>query len=209
MAKGSKIIVGIDEVGRGPIAGPVAVCSLCICQNKNSEDKSKFAGANFRNFRDSKKLSHQQRLKWLEKINLEKEKGNIIYKVCFESNKIIDKKGLTFAIKKALSDSLEFLKINSNKCLVLLDGGLRAPLEYKNQKTIIRGDEKELAIALASIVAKVTRDELMVRLSKKYAGYGLEKHKGYGTRNHYNALKNKGISRIHRKSFLSKIIKPI
>ena len=90
-------------------------------------------------------------------------------------------------------------------CLVLLDGGLRAPKEYKNQKTIIKGDEKELAIALASIVAKVTRDELMVKLSKKYIGYGLEKHKGYGTAYHYKALKNKGLSPIHRKSFLKKL----
>jgi ribonuclease HII len=196
-----KTVVGIDEVGRGPIAGPVAVCSLCLQNNFNIK--------NFKNFRDSKKLSHQQRLKWLEKINLEKEKGNIIYQVCFESNKIIDKKGLTFAIKKALGDSINSLKINPKNCQVLLDGGLKAPLEYKNQKTIIKGDEKELAIALASIVAKVTRDELMVGFSKKYPGYGLEKHKGYGTRQHYKAVKNKGILAIHRKSFLGKIIKPI
>jgi len=195
-----KTVVGIDEVGRGPIAGPVAVCSLCLQNNFNIR--------NFKNFRDSKKLSHVQRLKWLEKINFEKEKGNINYKVCFESNKIIDKKGLTFAIKKALNDSLKFLKINSNMCQILLDGGLRAPSEYKNQKTIIKGDEKELAIALASIVAKVTRDELMARLSNKYPGYGLEKHKGYGTSYHYKALKNKGISTIHRKSFLGRITKP-
>ncbi len=208
-----KYLIGIDEVGRGPLAGPVAVCALCICQNKNLNNKTKFAGANFRNFKDSKKLSHNQRVEWLEKINLEKKKGNILYKVSFESNKIIDKKGLTFAIKNALGKSLNSLNlsaqagINSKECLVLLDGGLRAPAEYTNQKTITKGDEKELAIALASIVAKVTRDDLMVKLALKYPGYGLEKHKGYGTRDHYKAIKSQGISAIHRKSFLKGHIK--
>jgi ribonuclease HII len=89
-----------------------------------------------------------------------------------------------------------------------LDGGLKAPAEYKNQKTIIKGDEKELCIALASIVAKETRDRLMVGLARRYSGYALEKHKGYGTREHYKALQNKGISPIHRKSFLKKLLKP-
>ena len=192
MAK--KFLIGIDEVGRGPLAGPVAVCALGL--------GPKFAPANFRNFKDSKKLSHEQRLKWLEKIDEEKKKENIIYKVSFESNKIIDRKGLTFAIKKALANSLNFLNIKPVDCEVLLDGGLKAPAEYLNQKTIIKGDEKKLSIALASIVAKVARDTLMVRLAKKYPGYGLEKHKGYGTADHYKALKKYGISAIHRKSFL-------
>jgi ribonuclease HII len=200
-----KTVVGIDEVGRGPIAGPVAVCALCICQNQNLDKKSKFTMVNFKNFRDSKKLSHKQRLVWLEKINEERDKGNIVYKVSFESNKIIDTKGIVFAITRALENSLGFLNKNKNDCEVLLDGGLKAPVEYKNQKTIIKGDEKELAIALASIVAKVTRDDLMVKLARKYTGYGLEKHKGYGTAEHYKALNNKGISVIHRKSFLRKL----
>ena len=161
--------------------------------------------ANFRNFRDSKKLSHIQRLRWLEKINKEKNKGNIFYKVSFASNKIIDNKGIVFAINSCLKNSINFLGIKPSDSMVLLDGGLKAPKEYKNQKTIIKGDEKELAIALASIVAKVTRDDLMVRLARIYTGYGLEKHKGYGTAAHYRALKNKGISPIHRKSFLKKL----
>jgi len=168
--------------------------------------------AHFRNFKDSKKLSHNQRLEWLEKINKEKEKGNIFYKVCFESNKVIDKKGIVFAITLALNNSLRGLNvpnsqvgINPKDCLVLLDGGLRAPVEYKYQKTIIKGDEKELAIALASIVAKVIRDALMVKLVDKYPGYGLEKHKGYGTLAHYKAIKKYGLAAIHRKSFLKKI----
>ena len=176
------------------MAGPVAVCALCLQNNFNKN--------NFRNFKDSKKLSHKQRVEWLSRINAEKENGKIIYQVCFESNKVIDKKGIVFAIKRALNNSLKSLKINPKNCTVLLDGGLKAPIEYKNQKTIIRGDEKKLAIALASIVAKVERDGLMVGLSKKYSGYGLDKHKGYGTREHYKALKNKGISPIHRKTFL-------
>ena len=192
MAK--KFIIGIDEVGRGPIAGPVAVCALCLQNDFDSEK--------FKNFRDSKKLSHLQRLKWLERINEERDNGNIVYKVSFESNKIIDTKGLVFAITRALENSIFFLKKNPKFCEVLLDGGLKAPMEYKNQKTIIKGDEKELAIALASIAAKVERDTLMVKLANKYTDYGLEKHKGYGTSEHYKALKNKGISVIHRKSFL-------
>jgi ribonuclease HII len=202
-----KTIVGIDEVGRGPIAGPVAVCALAIYNDTNSRSKTKFAIENFRNFKDSKKLSHQQRLEWLKKINIEKEKGNIKYKVSFESNKVIDRKGLSWAIKNALNKSLTSLKQRSKDCLVLLDGGLKAPVKYINQKTIIKGDEKELCIALASIVAKVTRDTLMVKLAVKYPGYGLEKHKGYGTQAHYKALKNKGISGIHRQSFLKSISK--
>ncbi len=192
MAK--KFIIGIDEVGRGPIAGPVAVCALCLNPNFSTKD--------FKNFRDSKKLSHIQRLKWLEKIKAEKEKGTLAYKVSLESNKVIDKKGLTFAIKKALANSLESLNIKPKDCLVLLDGGLKAPEKYKNQKTIIKGDEKELAIALASIVAKVHRDTLMTNLARKYPGYSLEKHKGYGTKAHYQALKKLGLSSLHRQSFL-------
>lgn len=194
-----KYLVGIDEVGRGPIAGPVAVCALGL--------GPKFTGVNFKNFRDSKKLSPKQRQEWLEKINLEKAKGNIFYKVCLESNKVIDQKGLTFAIKRALHNSLESLKIKPPACQVLLDGGLRAPAKYIRQKTIIKGDEKELCIALASIVAKITRDALMARLALRYPGYGLEKHKGYGTAEHYKALENRGLSPIHRRRFLTKIFK--
>ncbi len=91
-----------------------------------------------------------------------------------------------------------------DKVKVFLDGGLRAPAHYKNQKTIIKGDEKELVIALASIVAKVTRDALLVKLGKKFPVYGFEKHKGYGTCAHYLAIKKHGITAHHRTSFLKK-----
>ena len=193
MEKKSKVIVGIDEVGRGPLAGPVAVCALCLQNNFNKN--------NFRNFKDSKKLSHKQRVEWLARINAEKEKGNIIYQVCFESNRVIDKKGIVFAIRRALHNSLKSLGTNPKNCVVLLDGGLRAPPKYKNQKTIIKGDEKKLAIALASIVAKVTRDELMKKLAGEYSSYGLEIHKGYGTKRHIKAIKKFGLSPLHRVTF--------
>jgi ribonuclease HII len=201
-----KYIIGIDEVGRGPIAGPVAVCALGIRQGQTLNGKKGLSLVNFKNFRDSKKLSHAQRLKWLEKIEAEKDKGNIIYQVCMESNKVIDKHGIVFAINNCLKNCLKNLNIKPTDCQILLDGGLRAPVEYKNQQTIIKGDEKKLAIALASIVAKVTRDNLLVKLAKKYPGYGLEDHKGYGTRKHYESIKKNGVSALHRKSFLKKLI---
>ncbi len=200
-----KYTIGIDEVGRGPIAGPVAVCAFGIYQNQNNNPKAKFAMVNFKNFKDSKKLSHLQRLKWLEKIEIEKGKGNIVYQVCMENNNVIDRKGIVFAINNSLKNSLKRLNINPKDCQILLDGGLRAPVEYKNQQTIIKGDEKKLAIALASIVAKVTRDNLMVKLAKRYQNYGFEKHKGYGTKDHYLAIKKHGLSIFHRKSFLKNI----
>ncbi|MEI6528703.1 MAG: ribonuclease HII [bacterium] len=200
-----KYIIGIDEVGRGPLAGPVAVCALALRRGTQGRTFFPIQGSTLGTFRDSKKLSHGQRLKWLEKINEEKKKGNISYKVSFESNKIIDKKGLSFSIKDALKKALQDLDIKPQHCLVLLDGGLKAPMEYSNQKTIIKGDEKELVIALASIAAKVARDSLMIKLARKYPGYGLEIHKGYGTKAHFQAIKKYGISAIHRQCFLKNL----
>jgi ribonuclease HII len=94
------------------------------------------------------------------------------------------------------------LEIETIYAQVLLDGGLKAPVEFKNQKTIIKGDEKEMVIALASICAKVLRDRKMNLLAKKYSNYGFEKHKGYGTKGHYEAIKKYGMLSVHRKSFL-------
>jgi ribonuclease HII len=101
----------------------------------------------------------------------------------------------------ALAKSLS--KINAGfSSQVLLDGSLKAPKEYKKQKTIIKGDEKEVVIALASIVAKVHRDKLMTRQSKKFPSYGFADHVGYGTKRHYEAIKKSGLTILHRKSFI-------
>ncbi len=194
----SKYVIGVDEVGRGPIAGPVAVGVFVFLCPKS---KKLFNGV-----KESKQLSEKKREEWFVVINKCKKEGLVDYVVTLQSHSIIDARGISFAINKALEISLKKLGINCNRSRVLLDGGLKAPPEYKDQKTIIKGDEKEMVIALASICAKVTRDRAMVKLaksSKKYAQYGFEKHKGYGTREHYSAIKRFGLLPIHRRSFVN------
>ena len=97
------------------------------------------------------------------------------------------------------------MKLNPKNCEVRLDGGLHAPAEFKNQKTIIRGDEKEKIIAWASILAKVSRDSLMRKASRKFPEYGFEIHKGYGTARHRSAISKHGLSPLHRKTFCTRI----
>lgn len=194
-----KYIVGIDEVGRGPLAGPVAVCAFKMPVN--------FEVKKFGKTKDSKKLSPKKReeiFDMLKKIKSTKNpifENNIDYLVCYESAQEIDKIGISQAIKNCLKKAITKLRVNPKDCLVLLDGGLKAPLKYKNQKTIIKGDEKERAIAFASIIAKVSRDELMCRLAKKYPKYSFEIHKGYGTKKHCEYIKKNGLCFEHRRCF--------
>lgn len=190
-------IIGIDEVGRGPLAGPVAIGVVSL---KVKSLKSKAGWG--KGFKDSKKLSTKGRGKWLLKIEEARGEGWLLYSVAFVSSSVIDKKGLAHAIRIAIEKALSAIDHDVALVKVLLDGSLRAPSKYVNQETIIKGDEKELSIALASIVAKVARDKHMVSLSKKFPLYGFEKHKGYGTHAHYEAIKKNGITKHHRKSFL-------
>lgn len=195
----SKYLIGIDEVGRGPLAGPVAVGAFVFL-----DDKSRKL---FKGVKESKQLKEARREEWFKKIEEAKKKALIDFSVIFQSEKVIDKKGISFAIRKCLETSLRNLGIGCDDCVVLLDGGLKAPLEYKNQKTIIKGDAKEQVIALASICAKVLRDRKMVKMGKKYPRYGFEVHKGYGTKSHREAIKRYGMSDIHRTSFCRNIAK--
>ena len=198
-------LIGIDEVGRGPIAGPVAVGAFCISVGNLSKVRRIFKGV-----KESKQLSERKREEWFSVIEKAQKSKIVHFFVKFQSEKIIDTKGLSFAIKNALKISLNEVahlaaknsKVKPEEFRVLLDGGLKAPPEFINQKTIIKGDEKEMIIALASICAKVLRDRKMNTLAKKYPKYGFEKHKGYGTRAHYKAIKKYGVLAIHRKSFL-------
>ncbi len=202
--KKPKYIIGIDEVGRGPLAGPVAVGAVLIY----AEHYKKVAKL-FPVIKDSKKLSAKKREEWLVKIRDAEKAGFLVTSVAFVTSSSIDKNGLAPSIRTALAKALTVVVPTKGRPLwarVLLDGGLRAPAGYENQETIIKGDEKELVIALASIVAKVTRDARMVKLGKKFPEYGFEKHKGYGTRGHYSAIKKHGITPHHRKSFLKRVV---
>ena len=200
-----RFLIGIDEAGRGPLAGPVAVGVFAI--------RSKSVLKMFKGARDSKKMTPVAREAVFLKIKEAKKNGHVDYAVSYSSAGIIDKKGIVPAIKSALNRSLkkleknfvEGLPFNFDVCKVLLDGSLKAPARYNNQKTIIGGDDKECVISLASICAKVLRDHKMMRLAKKYPHYGFEIHKGYGTKAHYKAIKKHGFSEEHRKSFLKGI----
>lgn len=231
-SRGSKIIIGIDEVGRGPIAGPVCVAAFLVYEPVTfaREIKKITTGKNKDGqklpLRDSKKLSRHNREAWVSIVSEWKKAGKCDFAISITHAEKIDQIGIAKAIRKSLASSLEKVSKNislktinnrSNKknsathsamtdIKILLDGGLRAPVEYTNQKTIIKGDEKKFAIALASIVAKVHRDKHMYRLAKLYPKYGFESHVGYGTKAHYLAIKKHGITGIHRKSFLGKVL---
>lgn len=195
-------IVGIDEVGRGPLAGPVTVCAVRIekttykklCKDKHLSPQGK----------DSKKLRKEKREEYAIYLKRLYKNKVLQYAVSSVSAKTIDTKGLSYAITRALSQSLHAVN-TQYKDTVLLDGGLRAPKEFLNQKTIIKGDEKEQIIAWASIIAKVTRDGYMNKINGKYPHYGFKDHVGYGTQKHRKAIRTHGPSPIHRKSFLKNI----
>jgi len=205
-------LVGIDEVGRGPLAGPVAVGAVVIKLNSKNEirNSKQILNFKFKNFKlpkcikDSKKLSEKKREEWLGGIKELKEKGDLDYYVSFVGNKKIDERGIVHCIRLAIKNSLKKLKINPMKTIVLLDGGLKAPEEFTHQRTIIKGDEKEPIISLASIAAKVARDRKMATCSKKFPQYGFDIHKGYGTALHCLKIRENGLSELHRKSFCKK-----
>ena len=194
-----KYIVGIDEVGRGPIAGPVAVCAFLLKDEKileNQKDKG------LSKLKDSKKLSKKQREIWFEYLKVAKTEGFCDFVVSFVSSENIDKFGISKAIKKALDTSLEKLNLNPEEIFVYLDGGLKAEEKYIHQLTVIKGDEIYPVISCASIMAKVSRDAVMTKYAKNYPEYGFEKHVGYGTKAHYAAIKKHGQIPIHRKTFI-------
>lgn len=185
-------LIGVDEAGRGPLAGPVAVGIVAV--PPGFDVLKEFPGV-----KDSKLLSGQKREIIFEQVAVRVARGDLRFRVELSSGAYIDRFGITRAVRKAAWNGIRKLGEPDNSA-VLLDGLLRAPKEYM-QRTIIKGDLRVPVIALASIMAKVTRDRLMERLSEQYPEYGFEQHKGYGTPSHLLAIKRHGLSDIHRLSF--------
>lgn len=192
-------IIGIDEVGRGPLAGPVTVCAVLM--KYSLYEKRAWPGLT-----DSKKLSPKKRELWYKTAKDLEKKGILRIAVVSETAKQIDDKGIAVRIRSCIAKALTVLDCDPKFSIVLLDGGLKAPTFYNNQQTIIRGDQSKQIISMASVVAKVTRDAYMTRMSHTYPGYGWAENKGYGTKSHQKALKKLGFTRLHRKSFLSRLL---
>lgn len=192
-----QFLVGVDEAGRGPIAGPVAVGAVAIDLRRLKNYRRLL-----RDLKDSKQLTFVQREVWFSRLEELAGEGLLNFAVSLVGNQIVDRQGIVWAVCLAASRSLYRLELAPESSTVLLDGALRAPARFIYQRTIIRGDETEPIIALASIAAKVSRDRKMLFWSRRYPDYGFAEHKGYGTKKHYQALLKHGPTPLHRLSFL-------
>lgn len=185
---GYKLIGGIDEAGRGPLAGPVV--AACVTLNKNFKMSD-----DLKEIKDSKKISEKKRddiFKLIKDNFLEVGVG-----VC--DSETIDRINILQATFLAMKIAIS--NLNEKPDFLLIDGNMPIPSISTKQAVIPKGDTKILCIAAASIIAKVTRDRIVKEMSEKYPQYGLEKHKGYGTKKHMEMLAKYGPSPIHRKSF--------
>lgn len=185
-----KYICGIDEAGRGPLAGPVVVASVIMPKDSMIE------GVN-----DSKKVSEKKREKLYEEIT----NTAIAWEVGIIDQREIDEINILNATKKGLTNSLKELEIKPD--LILVDALTNIDTLRIPYRSIIKGDAKSYSIAAASIIAKVTRDRIMRQWDELYPEYGFEKHKGYGTKMHIDAIKEYGPCPLHRKSFIKNFIK--
>ena len=184
-----KYICGIDEAGRGPLAGPVVVAAVIMPRNSMIE------GVN-----DSKKVSEKKREKLYDEIT----SSAIAWGVGIIDQNEIDDINILNATKKGLTQSLKELDVKPELILVdALTGIDTLGIPYRS---IIKGDAKSYSIAAASIIAKVTRDRIMRQWDELYPQYGFEKHKGYGTKMHIEAIKEYGICPLHRKTFVKNFI---
>lgn len=184
---GVSLICGVDEAGRGPLAGPV--CAAAVILPRNIE----IAGLN-----DSKKLSEKNREKLYDEIC---EKA-ISFGIAFASVAEIEELNILNAAMLAMNRAIAQLEPQPE--LALIDGNRSSAIEI-NSRCVIKGDAKCADIAAASILAKVTRDRYMLEMAQKYPEYHFERHKGYGTKLHYEALREHGPCEIHRPSFLRKM----
>lgn len=189
ISQGKNLICGVDEAGRGPLAGPVCAAAVIMPEGLIIE------GVN-----DSKKLTAKKREKLFDIIKNEA----VCYSIAFASASEIDEINILNATHLAMTRAVEDLEKVPE--VVLVDGN-SLPKWYYNSEAIVKGDAVCHSIACASILAKVSRDRLMLLEAEKYPQYSFEKHKGYGTKVHVQAIKEYGPCPIHRKTFLKKILK--
>lgn len=187
-------ILGVDEAGRGPLAGPLSIGIVSV-----PEDVELLAL--FPTLNDSKQLTEKKRGMIFNELEEIKEEQGIRYVVLYEEAGAIDELGLTEVVRRSVWKGIEELLPNPLEGKIFLDGLLSAPPAYV-QETVVGGDGLIPSIMLASIVAKVSRDRLMCELAKTYPEYGFEKHKGYGTKAHYEAIEIHGLTPHHRRRFL-------
>lgn len=187
-AQGYNIICGIDEAGRGPLAGPVYAAAVilprdCVIDGLN----------------DSKKLTEKKREKLFDDI---KEKA-LAYGIASADEKEIDEINILNATFLAMKRAVNSLSVKPD--LALVDGN-QNPHTGIEEVTVVKGDAKSMSIAAASVLAKVSRDRFMLEMAKKYPQYEFERHKGYGTKLHYEKIAQYGVCEIHRRTFLKKIL---
>lgn len=187
--KGFQYVCGVDEAGRGPLAGPVCAAAVILPHNHIIE------GVN-----DSKKLSEKKREQLFDVIKDEA----LAYSIAFATVEEIEDMNILNATMLAMKRAVEGLNVKADYALI--DGNKLPPLDIPCEY-VIKGDAKSMSIAAASILAKVSRDRLCYEYAKKYPQYGFDKHKGYGTKLHTEMIKEYGPCEIHRMSFLTKILK--
>ena len=186
--KGYKIVCGIDEAGRGPLAGPVFAAAVILPE-----------GYSHPVLNDSKKLSEKKRDEVFEDII----KDAVCYSVGIATEKEIDEINILRATFLAMKRAVDGLEIKPD--FAYIDGN-QYPKTGVEEETIVKCDGKCISVAAASIIAKVSRDRFMLEIDKKYPEYQFSKHKGYGTKLHYEMIEKYGVSDVHRKSFLKKIL---
>ena len=187
-SQGYNIVCGIDEAGRGPLAGPVYAAAVILPK-----------GCIIDGINDSKKLSEKKRDYFFDVI----KETAVSYGVGIATQQEIDEINILQATFLAMRRAVDNLSVAPD--IALIDGNRRPGLNIAEQD-IVKGDAKSMSIAAASVIAKVSRDRYMLEMAEKYPQYQFEKHKGYGTKLHYEMIEKYGISPIHRKSFLKKII---
>ena len=186
--KHGRLLAGVDEAGRGPLAGPVFAAAVILPDDVIIDS-----------INDSKKLSEKKREGLFEMI----KERSLAYCIFFVDQEEIDKINILQATFKAMRGAVNGLNVRPD--YVLVDGDKSPGLDIAHE-AVVKGDSKSMSIAAASILAKVSRDRYMTEMAEIYPGYGFEKHKGYGTATHYAAIREMGISDLHRKSFLKKIL---